>query len=375
MQQTRAWFLAGMFLSILGGCHNHTASSNPSYSISVDREILLREVKISPTALTRLKDGGFVITGGALTIRTNDRGAVLWKYSSSPDRSESAQGRFSSFAYGAALLSDGRILLCGETRLNGWASNAITILDKEGNLIERRTVAPPSARSFKNSGFVKCFPWNDRISLVGYGNDGAAGYSWIVSLNEAGEDERQTLSPLPMDTMIPIPSASYLVLAGLPDEKTIALRQVGPDGSVTATATMPGQLSLFLRPTSTDAPTFIVTYAGRGEGKLHALDVALHDIQSPVRIGDFDASQGCGYALMDGSILPFGRQTYAAIGWIDKSGKPLAVKQFDETRSGSYSMSQAVALSDSAFVAIRYNVSTNVNEQGLIISWITLHTS
>jgi hypothetical protein len=150
MQQSRVWVLAGMLLSILGGCHNQAASRNRPYSISVDREILLKEMKISPTALTRLKDGGFVITGGAFTIRTNDRGAVLWQYTISPEPSESARGRFSSFVYGAASLSDGRILICGETRLDGRASNAITILDKEGNLIERRTVAPPLARSFKN---------------------------------------------------------------------------------------------------------------------------------------------------------------------------------------------------------------------------------
>jgi hypothetical protein len=120
--------------------------------------------------------------------------------------------------------------------------------------------------------------------------------------------------------------------------------------------------------------TRLISYGHGGEATLHTLDAGLHDAQSPVAIGRFDVTQGCGYSLPDGSILLFGRLIYAAISWIDASGKSVATRSFGDVKNESFAISQAVQLSENKYLAIRYTVNAeSAADNGLVMSWITLH--
>jgi hypothetical protein len=329
---------------------------------------------MKPNSATRLPDGGFMVTAGGLarTVRISSSGALLWQYADPVERLDGAGKRLESEANGAVPLADGTFLICGSTRSSGAPeANETILLTTDGRLIDRRTEVPPAGYSFQNSGFARCFIWNERVVLIGYGSDGINGYSWIVSLNKTGQDKREFLLPTPMDTVAPAQSATGLLFVDVPNERNITLRKVALDWTIAASAPIPGQFPLLLHAMSPDTYSSVITYEPGGTPQLHELDSALHEEKSPVSIEAFDATQGCGYRLLDGSILLFGRRDYAAVAWISRSGETWASKQFDETRYDSFSVSEAVPLSRDQFVAFRYNVGTANN--GLMMSWVRLH--
>jgi len=118
-------------------------------------------------------------------------------------------------------------------------------------------------------------------------------------------------------------------------------------------------------------PARIISYATGGSATIFTLDYDLNDAEKPQEIGDFDVTRGFGYVLPDNSFVLFGRTTKgAAIAWFASSGAR-TISLFDP-EDHSYSINNAVLVSQNQFVAIRYNASTHVNDNGLVMDRLTV---
>jgi hypothetical protein len=75
--------------------------------------------------------------------------------------------------------------------------------------------------------------------------------------------------------------------------------------------------------------------------------------------------------LPDNSFVLFGRTTKgAAIAWIGNSGAQ-TISQLDP-KYYAYSIQDALPVSQNQFVTMRYSVSTHVNDNGLVMAWLTV---
>lgn len=176
----------------LAACGNH------GKSIIVEREILIPNLEPRVDAITRSRDGGFVVTGiglGAWVVATDEQGNRLWQYNDPIDDINHAVSESvpQTEYHGAVPMANGNTLLCGGKYKAGGTENLLAILDEHGRIVERRVEVPNDDRSFSYSNFYQCFLWRDGISLLGNANDGRHGYIWLVELDSAGVKRRQTL--------------------------------------------------------------------------------------------------------------------------------------------------------------------------------------
>jgi hypothetical protein len=368
----RANYIAvlGMLIASCGNSENLTAAK----SIVVDRQVLFRDIKIQPNAITRLSDGRFVIAGTGTVARallTDAQGALLWQYTDPATAADIRTGYRSVF-YGAVPLSNGGFLLCGSTSPTGhYEINEITILDASGRAVERRVEKPNDDSALTSSGFVKCFPWQDGIVLAGYASDGTRGYSWILKLDHDGNKEWQTIFQGTMMTQGGAASSLVFATPGKSAEQKITVIRVNSKGVSIAKRTIPGHRFVQLRTLAPTDTTRVISYALGGKPTLYTLDESLRDAEQPKDIGDFDATQGCGYALPDNSILLFGHKNSAAIAWISESGLSRVIDKFD-SQYKSYVVPEAIPLSANQFVTARYSASVNPNDNGLVMTWLTV---
>jgi hypothetical protein len=362
-----------MTLPIVAACQKSTIA-NPVKSIVVGRQVLFRDIKIQPNAITRLSDGRFVIAGTGTIARallTDAQGVLLWQYTD-PATADDLRTGYQSVFYGAVPLSNGGFLLCGSTSPTGHDQiNEITILDASGRAVERRVEKPNGDPALTSSGFVKCFPWQDGIVLAGYASDGTRGYTWILKLDHDGKKEWQTILQGTMTTQGGAASSLVFATPGKSAEEKITVIRVNSKGVSIAKRTIPGHRFVQLRTVAPAETTRVISYALGGKPTLYTLDESLQDAEQPKDIGDFDATQGCGYALPDNSILLFGHKDSAAIAWISESGLSRVIDEFD-SQYKSYVVPEAIPLSANQFVTVRYSASVNPNDNGLVMSWVAI---
>jgi hypothetical protein len=362
-----------MTLPIVAACQKSTIA-NPAKSIVVGRQVVFRDIKIQPKAITRLSDGRFVIVGTGTIARallTDAQGALLWQYTDPATPADLKNGYRSVF-YGAVPLSNGGFLLCGSRSPTGHDEiNEITILDAGGRAVERRVEKPNDDSAFTSSDFGECFPWQDGIVLAGYASDGTRGYTWILKLDHDGKKEWQTIFQGTMTTQGGAASSLVFATPGKSAEETITVIRVNSKGEPITKRTIPGHRFVQLRTAAPTDTTRVVSYALYGKATLYTLDESLQDAEQPKDIGDFDATQGCGYALPDNSIVLFGHKNSAAIAWISESGQSRIIEEFDP-KYKSYAVPEALFLSGNQFVTARYSASVNPDDNGLVMSWVAI---
>jgi hypothetical protein len=363
-------FIVAALLITACGKSEHSSARTP---MVVNRQVLFRDIKIQPSAITRLSDGRFVIAGTGTIARallTDAQGALLWQYTDPATAADIRTGYRSVF-YGTVPLPNGGFLLCGSTSPTGHDEiNEITILDASGRAVERRVEKPDDDSALTSSGFVKCFPWQDGIVLAGYASDGTRGYTWILKLDNDGKKEWQTIFQGTMMTQGGAASSLVFATPGKSAEQKITVIRVNSKGVSIARRTIPGHRFVQLRTLAPTDTTRVISYALGGKATLYTLDESLQDAEQPKDIGDFDATQGCGYALPDNSILLFGHRNSAAIAWISESGLSRVIDEFD-SQYKSYVVPEAIPLSANQFVTVRYSASINSSDNGLVMAWVT----
>jgi len=363
-------FIVAALLISACGKSEHSSARAP---MVVNRQVLFRDIKIQPSAITRLSDGRFVIAGTGTIARallTDAQGALLWQYTDPATAADIRTGYRSVF-YGAVPLPNGGFLLCGSMSPTGHDQiNEITILDASGRAVERRVEKPNDDSALTSSGFVKCFPWQDGIVLAGYASDGTRGYTWILKLDNDGKKEWQTIFQGTMMTQGGAASSLVFATPGKSAEQKITVIRVNSKGVSIAKRTIPGHRFVQLRTLAPTDATRVISYALGGKATLYTLNESLQDAEQPKDIGDFDATQGCGYALPDNSILLFGNRNSAAIAWISESGLSRVINEFD-SQYKSYVVPEAIPLSANQFVTVRYSASINSSDNGLVMAWVT----
>jgi hypothetical protein len=356
----------------LAACGSH------GKSISVDREILIPDVKPRVDAIARTRDGGFVVTGFGRTawvVATDSHGVPLWQFIDPIDSaidtgSESVpQSEFR----GAVSLANGNTLLCGGKFKGGQTENLLAILDRGGRLVEKRVELPSDDARFVYSNFYRCFPWQDGILLLGNANDGTHGYIWLVELDGNGAKKRQAFvdnrPAVAADSVV----APGFVFTAWDSQDSFRVIRANEKGETIAKRVIAGEFILQLRSMVQSGPTSLMVYRA-GQATLYTLNERLQDVLPPSQITNFDVLAGCGYVLADASIALFGRRPNAAVAWISGKDRAYTMRSFD-SKYVSATVSDAVPISADQFVTVRGSDSQDPRDQGLVMSWVTIKES
>jgi len=351
------------------------ACGHPEKSVSVDREIFLPDVKPRVDAIARTHDGGFVVTGFGLTawvIATDSRGTLLWRFVDPIDRSidTGSQSVPQSEFHGAVSLAGGNTLLCGGKYKNGHTQSLLVMLDRNGSVLERRVEVPNDDPRFIYSNFYQCFPWRDKILLLGNANDGTHGYIWFVELDGDGARNRQAFVDNVPAVKTSGPIGPSFVFTAWDSNDNFRVIRVNEKGETLAKRVIAGDFIVQLRSMVESPQTAVIIYRA-GEATLYRLDEHLQDARPPTAIADFDVLEGCGYVLADTSIALFGRWPNAAVAWMRGQDKTYTLRPLD-SKYASYTVSDAVPISADQFVTVRGSVSEDPKDQGLVMSWITI---
>jgi hypothetical protein len=360
---------AVVIAGFLAACGNH------GKSIIVEREILIPNLQPRVDAITRARDGGFVVTGiglAAWVVAMDEQGNRLWQYDDPIDDvnhtvSESVP---QTEYHGAVPMANGNTLLCGGKYKAGGTENLLAILDAHGKLVERRAEVPNDDRSFSHSNFYQCFLWQDGILLLGNANDGTHGYIWLVELDGNGVKRRQTL----VDNVAAVAAGTAVgptfVFTAWDSHDNLRIIRLNGRGETVAKRVIAGEFIVQLRTMVESRQTSVIIYSA-GRATLYTLDERLQDARPPREIPHFDILAGCGYVLADTSIALFGRWPNAAVAWISGQDKTYTVHSFD-AKYVSASVSDAVPISAHQFVTVRGSASQDPKDQGLVMSWVTI---
>ena len=357
---------------LLASCGSH------GKSISVDREILIPDLKPRVDAIARTRDGGFIVTGFGATawaVATDSHGTSVWKFID-PIDSTIDTGNPSvpqSEFHGAVSLANGNTLLCGGKYKGGQTNNLLVILDRQGKIVEKRQEVPNDDARFIYSNFYRCFPWPDGILLLGNANDGTHGYIWLVQLDGNGAKRRQAfVDNVPAVAGDPVAGPSFVFTAWDSQDKLRVIR-ANEKGETIAKRVIAGEFIVQLRSTVESGQTSVIIYSA-GRATLYTLDERLQDARLPREIPNFDVLSGCGYVLADTSIALFGRRPSAAVAWVSGTDKTYTMRPLD-SKYVSSTVSDAVPISSDQFVTVRGSVSQDPRQEGLVMLWVTIKES
>jgi hypothetical protein len=356
----------GVLMACASACgqSKHSASGG---TIIVERQRILAAA--APTAIAAIASGGFAIAGkggGAWAGVTDSTGSLVWEFR---DREPGIKpGLESSFA-GVVQLANGNILFCGSKSSTERGGNGlITIFSANGAEIEQRLMKPNGDEAFFEALFSRCLKWNDGYVLVGRALKGNfEGYGWLVKLDEDGAKEWEVVSDDIPGTSVSETSAHNLVIAGSHTLES-RLAVVNSRGETIAKRTIRGGDPVLLAPLQPGDVTQVLIYSP-SERALHMLNGRLEDVKPPVSVPEFDVTQGRGYVRFDNSLALFGKTRGAAVAWISQDGKPVADTVFND-RFKSFTLADAIPISDNEFVAVRLSVSQAENDQGVVLSWV-----
>jgi len=347
-------------------------------SITVDQEILFPDVTPRVNAISRTREGGFVVTGAGLTawvLATDIHGTLLWRFIDPLDGriDTGSESLPQSELHGAVPLANGNTLLCGGKYKGGQTDNLLVILDRNGSIVEKRVEVPNDDPRLIYSGFYQCFPWQDGILLLGNTNDGTHGYIWLVELDGNGVRRRQALLDN-VPTVATVAAGTVVgpsfVFTAWDSQDSFRVIRANEKGETIAKRVIAGDFIVQLRSTVESNQTPVIIYRA-GKATLFTLDERLQDARPPRDIANFDILGGRGYVLADASIALFGRWPDAAVAWISGQDKTYTMRSFDPKYVSS-TVSDAVPISADQFVTVRGSVSQNPKDQGLVMSWVTI---
>jgi hypothetical protein len=358
-----------MLMAFISACgqRNHSASSG---TIIVERQRSLAAA--APTAIAAMASGGFAIAGkggGAWAGVTDSTGSLLWEFR---DREPGIKpGQESSFA-GVVQLANGKILFCGSKSSAQTGGNGlITIFSASGAVVEQRLMKPNGDATFFDALFSRCLKWNDGYVLVGRAaKRDLGGYGWLVKLDKDGTKEWEVVGEdIPGASVAEMSDHNLLIGGGHELESRLAI--VNSRGETIARRTISnGGYTVVLAALQPAPVARVLIYGSPTQSlALYALNSSLGDATPPVSIRWFDVTQGRGYVRSDNSLALFGKTRGAAVAWISQDSKPIADTVFDD-RFKSFTVADAIPISNNEFVAVRLSVSQAANDQGIVLSWV-----
>jgi hypothetical protein len=361
-----------LLATILAVAACQKADIAPGKTIKIERQVMLGGVQIRASVFERTPDGGFLIAGAtnrARALHVDEQGKLLWLFD---DSREKEQGRYSSGFMGIVVLANGNYLLCGTKKgPQTQSENELTILSKDGKLLDRRTVISSSGQPFNLSEFGKCFRVKNEIWLTGAADNRDGAYTLIVKIDESASPISQILIPTISSAELggpDRPAVTFISVETSKDSPATA-RNVSLAGEVIAKRELSGHRFTQLRSTDQTNKSWFLSYALGGRATLFEVDSALHDSAVPRDLGTFEARGG--FVMPDGSLFLFGRDNSASMAWVGNTAPVHFVAGFGKQFS-SYIVDEAVQISQDSFVTVRNSVNSSADDSGLVLAWIKI---
>jgi hypothetical protein len=361
-----------LLATILAVAACQKADIAPGKRIEIERQVMLSGVQIRASVFERTPDGGFLIAGAtnrARALHVDEQGKLLWLFD---DSREKEQGRYSSGFMGIVVLANGNYLLCGTKKgPQTLPENELTILSKDGKLLERRTVISSSGQPFNLSEFGKCFRVKDEIWLTGAADNRDGPYTLIVKIDESAAPMSQILIPTISSAELGAPDRPAVTFISVETSKDspATARNVSLAGEVIAKRELSGHRFTQLRTTDQTNKSWFLSYALGGRATLFEVDSELHDSAAPRDLGTFEARGG--FVMPDGSLFLFGRDNSASIAWVGHTAPVHFIAGFGK-QFASYIVDEAVQISQDIFVTVRNSVNSSADDSGVVLAWIKI---
>jgi len=366
--------LPPMLIALLAfaGCSKVDTSATTD-SIQLEREFLFPEFSmLVPKGITTDKEGNVIVVGSklkqAFAMASDRYGTVLWQY---PRSSDGDVGSESSFA-DAMQLDGGNYLLCGYKSGPNNSVGWIVILDAKGSVVEERTMLPEGGAEFLKGDFSGCIKRPSGILLIGLTHQNNRGMFWMANLDSKGKTIRDFVVRDYVAGDMTVSADGSLTLSRFDSgHLQMELVRMTPSGEIVARREIKGYGSVLFRGADSAGLVQVIVYGAGNQATLHVLNDQLEDAKPVGPPLNFDAHQSCSFTLPNGGALLFGRTSNAAAALMGPQGTLVARFAFD-SKIPSYSISDATAVSATAFVTVRYSVSADPKYRGLVISWLKL---
>ena len=292
------------FLTAIGACHKAN-SPNPSRSLVIEKEFLIRELRGRPEAITRTANGGFAMVGEAASAwaaATDANGQFLWKYTvpTDPDVRFLIQSAF----HGVVPLASGGVLACGERFTSDNRQRSIVvILTSEGKLVEQRTILPKDDPTVRSSSFLSCAAWGDGFVLSGrwYDEKKRQAYYWLLKLDKDGVREWEKLGDELPGFDAAVNGDQNLTVVGIPVHAgAVQIARFNSKGDLLATRMTEFREARAVRSVEPTNEVKVIGYNSGSHGVLLSLTGDLHDTRSE-RIEWM--LNGCAYLLDRKSVV------------------------------------------------------------------------
>jgi hypothetical protein len=380
---------------LIGLAMSWPAWADATRHIEVTREVLLESgIAVRPHAVTRTKDGGYVIAGGITdyipwATRTDADGNVQWRYTIDEDgKKKHIPGVGRTEYRGVATFADDSSLLCGYKDIGKQSQplfvGMLTHIDKAGRVLSHQLIYPNGDQGHRLNYLDGCSSWGDGVAVVGHSTRFSGNavprrnedFYWVLALDPKGK--------IKWEKVIPGGAPGQLMSGGIPEQVMVMSNQellftagsgewtvIDRAGSITAQRVVGGTLvrSVTVEPVLRvlkSVPGVTLLTLGKGleeDEKISGNTKAI--------------STNAAYVATDHSLVLFGQETdetntsRSSIAWFSPDLKESEVLVF--RRGASFWIDDAVPSGKTdEFVAVRQALSAGTDEKrlGVILAFV-----
>lgn len=301
--------------------------------IAMGREVLLEAgVAVTPHAMIRTPDGGYVIVGAlhesqAWATRIDANMHVVWRHEVAHPSSMPAEGV--SVYEAAVALRDNTTLLCGHQDTGALKTpnivGLLTRIDARGAVLDQRQLTPMSDDSFKLAYLHDCatdkqgiIAVGDAARILGTGPiKSLQNFLWVVDLDGIGAMNWQRAEPS-IDQSI---GEQLLVMPNTDLAVEVSAGEVLLDSKGVTKAHRNGNFDVFVRPVTPESTLQIVSQGGSMPLGLVTLNSDFKEVERKSAKSRNTFAVRRAYLLPGGDIALFGSEdeggaSTAAVSWL-----------------------------------------------------------
>jgi hypothetical protein len=337
--------------------------------------LLGNAVPRNPHAIARTHDDNFIIAGVGGAAKIDSAGNVKWRYTAAFHEGQTDY-------YGAAVLSDDSVILCGSASdpALGHSSGAVARISEDGKVLGEQLLVPQNSTGNSISYLFACMVKNDETILVGTSDQFLKNshppppmtdnpYYWMLKFGRDGKMEWEKLVPVSSqffgspDSIGPLQSASDGGFFFAARRGKTEIVHVSPLGDVEQRKILSDPFTI-VRPAYEDTGLQVIssdTASGKNDNRPITLITFNDDLEERSRITE-NFQPGIvkqAYRLQNGTLALFGaryeQQSYLArVISTDALLKRAAITDFPTTAGSSWWVDAAVPTSTSGqFASVR----------------------
>jgi len=295
--------------AILSSC----GRSIPTAEVTITRSVLIAVGTQNPKILVSDEKGGFVVAGSDSIIgphagdwaeRVDGSGRKLWEYHDS-----AIPPKGSAEFSGAAMLSDGGVLLCGHENTEHAQEALLVKISADAQVVYKHFVRPADDTDANWNSFSSCIPWDGGIAVLGsastltpfLGFQRPSG--WIIKFDATGQRQIGRRGKAYLADEALEASNHDLILLDTHFNGGSRVVRINERGDVIASITIKGVEAHFLHPLTSTTRLRLFALQWTGPDRYITLDGDLRVVgdEKSARLGPRKA-----YGLRDGTALLFG---------------------------------------------------------------------